>query len=154
MATNSTYQLKQQLPADVDSSSSVDQYRFFLNISNGLLCVKDFYGVVTIVGGSGQFAFIHRAPVIGPASQLALLGESVKADPTGGVVTINLPTAAVGATGRPIKVISLTDMIGPPAINIVPTGAETINGDPVKVINTPRQRYTLESDGANWLVVD
>jgi hypothetical protein len=153
MATNSTYQLRRQLPADVDSSSSVDQYRVFLNDTNGLLCMKDFLGVVTVIGGAGQIVFIHRAPLTGPAVQLALLGESVKADPTGGVVTVNLPSAA-GATGFQIKVISLADMIGPPAIDIVPFGAETINGDLTKSLTTPRERMTLESDGASWLVVD
>lgn len=153
MATNSTFQLKRQPSGDVDSSSSVDQFRVFLDDSNGLLSTKDFYGVVTVIGGSGQSVSIHRAPVIGPAAQLALIGESVKADPTLGIVAINLPTA-VGVAGRQIKVISLTDMIGPPAVNLVPFGAETINGDPTKSLTTPRERMVIESDGANWLVVD
>jgi len=153
MATNSTFQLRQQPAGDVDSSSSADQFRVFLDDSNGLLSMKDFFGVVTVIGGSGQTVATHRPPVVGPAAQLALINESVKADPTAGIVTVNLPTA-VGVTGRQIKVISLTDMIGPPAINLVPFGAETINSDPSKSLTTPRERMVIESDGANWLVVD
>ena len=135
------------------NASAPGRKRLFLSIVDGLFKTKDFAGVVAPLAGAATPVFIHRPPVIGPAVQLALINETVKADPTAGIVTINLPTA-VGYAGYQIKVVSLTDMIGPPVVNIVPNGAETINSDASKTITSPRERYTLESDGANWLVVD
>jgi hypothetical protein len=139
--------------ATVPVASAAPRKRLFLDTLDGLFKTKDSAGVVLPLGGTAIAVFTHRPPVIGPAVQLALINETVKADPTAGVVTINLPSAA-GYAGYMLKVVSLTDMIGPPAVNIVPFGVETINSDPSKMLTTPRERMTLESDGVNWLVVD
>lgn len=151
MAANFDFQPEPEGP--MPNASSPSRKRLFLSSFDGLFKTKDFNGVVLPLAGVAVPVFIHRPPVIGPAVQLALINETVKVDPSAGVVTVNLPSAG-GFAGYQIKVVSLTDMIGPPVVNIVPDGAETINSDTSKTITTPRERYTLESDGVNWLVVD
>lgn len=151
MASNA--QFKKTLAGDVPVSDDVTYLRMFID-SFGVAKLKDYLGIVTNVGGaSTALIWTHRPDVVGPGSVTALVYETVKVDPSGGLVTVNLPTA-VGVTGQQLKVVSLTDMIGPPAVDIVPLGLETINSDPSKSLTTPRERMTLESDGANWLVVD
>jgi len=151
MAANFDFQAEAEGP--MPNASAPGRLRLFLSSFDGLFKTKDFLGVVLPLAGVAVPVFTHRPPVIGPAVQLALINETVKADPTAGIVTINLPSA-VGYAGYQLKVVSLTDMIGPPVVDIVPMGLETINSDASKSLTTPRERMTLESDGANWLVVD
>jgi hypothetical protein len=151
MASN--IQFASEVAGSIPVASAPGKVRLFRDIADGLFKFKDNIGNITTLGGGGALVWVHRAPVIGPAVQLAVIYETVKVDPTAGIVMVNLPTA-VGFAGQQLKVVSLTDMIGPPAVNIIPDGSETINGDPSKSLTTPRERMTLESDGANWLVVD
>ena len=151
MASN--IQFASEVAGSIPVASAPGKVRLFRDIADGLFKFKDNIGNITTLGGGGALVWVHRPVVVGPGVITALIYETVKVDPTAGIVTVNLPTA-VGVAGQQLKVVSLTDIIGPPVVNIVPLGLETINGDPSKSLTTPRERMTLESDGANWLVVD
>jgi hypothetical protein len=155
MATNSTFQLKRQLPADVDSSSSVDQFRIFLNQATGLLSMKDFFGVVTVIGGLQNVNFTHNA-VIGFAQSPYAAGqrETVKVDPSAGLVVVRLPTA-IGNAGSQVQVVSKSPLPGPPPNQIQVQGilGQLINGVANFFLTTAEESFVVESDGANWLIL-
>lgn len=147
MSTDSTYQLRRKVAASVSNAEDADQLRIFLDDATGLLAAKDSSGVVTPIGADG--AFIHNPVVTSAASPYAaVIRETVKVDPSGGPVQVDLPTA-VGNAGRQIQVINVTTSTNP--ITSVPFGAQTVNGSPNYVMNTPRERVLLESDGSNWI---
>lgn len=149
--TNSTFQLREKDPADVQDADSADQLRIFWNVLTGMLAAKDSAGVVSNIGGSGGVPFIHNAVVLtGVSPYLSVVRETVKVNPAGGVV-ITLPTA-VGNTGQKVKVINVTVDVTP--INVNTQGGQTVDGAASPhVMITPRERVVLESDGANWVIV-
>lgn len=143
-------------PGSVDNASSATRKRLFLNQATGTFSTKDQAGAVNPVS-STPGAWIHNAVVTNPpfttgAPYTASVFETVKVDPSGGDIRVVLPTA-VGIAGAQVKVVSLSDDISPNLIVVDGNSAETINGDLTRNLNTPRQRITVESDGANWLVV-
>lgn len=151
MASNA--QFKKELAASIPVADTSGYVRMFIDLSDGFLKLKDHLGNV-YVPLSQLVPFIHNPTIIAPqAPYAAVYQETVKVFPDGGVQTVQLPTA-VGYSGRQIKVVSTTDTIGPPTITVLPFGGETINGDSNKTLTTPRERYTFESDGTNWIVVD
>jgi len=150
MTTEGTFDLKEN---NSPSPAGIGRRRLSVT-SAGVPRLTNSAGVTTPIGGGGSNVWIHNIPVVvGASPYLATIQETVKVDADTGAITIQLPTA-VGIAGQQLKVVSLSDTIGPPVCTLQPFGAETINSDPTKTITTPRERYTLESDGANWLVVD
>jgi len=150
---SSNAEFKAEVTTDIPVASGPSLKRLFLDIADGFFKTKDSAGNVAPIA-TLAIPFIHNPTIIAPqVPYLAVYQETVKVFPDAGLQTVLLPTA-IGFPGRQIKVVSTTDMIGPPTITITPFGVETINGDPSKTITTPRERYTLESDGAVWLVVD
>jgi len=145
--TDYTIEFTERDPADVLPASGPEQYRLFINSLTGLLSTMDDSGVVTaLVSG-----FIHNPTVlVGDSPYTSVVRETVKVDPTGGAIQIDLPTA-VGIAGRRIKVVNVTVDLTP--ITVTPDGIETINGFPDHVMNTPNERVAVESDGTNWIVV-
>ncbi|MBA3758926.1 MAG: hypothetical protein H0X07_00165 [Gemmatimonadales bacterium] len=75
---------------------------------------------------------------------------SIYADCTAGVVTLTLPTA-VGIAGR-IYHFKKTDAAAN-AMTLDGNGAETIDGALTLSTTTRYAAYTLQSDGANWMVL-
>jgi hypothetical protein len=150
---SSNAEFEEELPGDIPVASSAVRRRVFLDQTDGFFKTKDSLGNVAPIA-TLALPFIHNAPVTNAMSPyVAAIQETVKVDVDTGAITVLLPTA-IGSAGSQIKVVSLSDTIGPNPCTIVPFGPQTINGDPSKVLLTPRERYTLESDGANWLVVD
>lgn len=84
------------------------------------------------------------------AEYTASWGETVPVDPTGGAVTINLPTA-VGNAGRRITVKE----VGGSTNQITVDGHEdeTIDGQATVASTTARNAMTFESDGSDVLIV-
>jgi len=120
--------------------------------SAGVLSLTNSLGVTTPV--AGWQPWVHNAVVLFAATPYAAsIQETVKVDPVGGAVQIDLPTA-VGIAGFQIKVVSLSDLLVPNVITVDALGGQTINGVLTKTLTTPRERIVVESDGANWLVVD
>lgn len=152
--TNSTFQLRERDPADVENASSPDQFRIFLNALNGLLCTKDSAGVVTVIGGGGGSVATTMTSVVGPASHNASTQQTVLCNPAAGAITVNLPTA-VGNTGLLIEIVNVTAVVTP--ITVQAAGGQNIIGDdgtaPTLVMNTPNERRYLRSNGTNaWIV--
>jgi hypothetical protein len=121
----------------------------------GALELTDTLGITTPVGGGGGGnIWIHNPPVtVGMSPYAASIQETVKVDVDTGVISVTLPSA-IGLTGRQLKVLSLSDNISPPVCTVSPTFGQTLNGGPNWTLTTPRERLVVESDGANWLVVD
>lgn len=71
---------------------------------------------------------------------------------SGGAFTATLPTA-VGYAGKRV-VLKRTDQTLANAITIATTSSQTIDLSSTKNLMTQNESYELESDGANWYVVD
>lgn len=151
MAAN--IEFPEEAPGGVPVASAVSRRRVFLDQTDGFFKTKDSLGNVAPIA-TLAVPFIHNAAVtIGMSPYNAAIQETVKVDVDTGVINVILPTA-IGNAGFQVKVVSLSDAITPNICTITPFGGQTINGDPTKTLTTPRERYALESDGANWLVVD
>ena len=72
----------------------------------------------------------------------------IKADTTGGVFSITLPTA-VGNTAT----IIIKKTAGTPSLTVDGAGTETIDDGLTAVINIVYESITLVSDNSNWLIV-
>ena len=80
----------------------------------------------------------------------ASVGEIVRADPSGGTFTINLPTAAsIGGQGIWIKNVTADTT----AITVDGNGSETIDGATTVSMTTARQSLYIVSDGTNWMTM-
>jgi hypothetical protein len=66
--------------------------------------------------------------------------------------TVTLPTA-VGCTGK-VFTIKKTDVTLANIITIATTSSQTIDGATTTTLNTQYETLTLQSDGANWQVLD
>jgi len=152
MSANVEFQEETQ--AAIPVASSVIRKRLFLDTSDGFFKTKDSAGnVAPIATLALPWLHLNTGVVVGDSPYAAAAQETVKVDVNTGLITVQLPTA-VGIAGNQIKVVSLSDTIGPNTCTILPVGGQTINGDPSKTLTTPRERLTVESDGFNWLVVD
>lgn len=79
------------------------------------------------------------------------IGELIRADPTGGPVTVNLPAIDPFNTGQEVTVKNVTGLAT--EITVTPAGADTIDGAATFIITTGFQAATFVSDGAgNWVV--
>lgn len=151
MAANIEFQ--EEAPGSVPVASSGIRKRVFLDQTDGFFKTKDALGVVAPIA-TLAIPFIHNAAVTNAMSPYnAVAQETVKVNVDTGAINVILPTA-IGNAGNQVKIVSLSDTIGPNVCTITPFGGQTINSDPTKTLTTPRERMTLESDGANWLVVD
>jgi len=73
-------------------------------------------------------------------------GETINC--TSGTFTVNLPTA-VGIQGTFFQLVNS----GLGTITLDPNGTETINGSPTISLITQYTSRTVQSDGANWIVI-
>ncbi|MGK3981264.1 hypothetical protein WMF38_57235 [Sorangium sp. So ce118] len=80
----------------------------------------------------------------------AAYGQTVRCDPTSAGFTVNLPTA-VGKTG--VRIIVKNTTASTNTITLDGNASETIDGSATFAMSTARQCVTLESDGANWLII-
>jgi len=76
--------------------------------------------------------------------------DVVLCDATGGIFTVNLPTA-VGIAGVK-KTVKKIDSSGN-AITVDPSGAQTIDGAATHSLSSQWAKVTVMSDGANWQIV-
>jgi len=171
--TNRTFELLERISADILPASGPGRLRMFLDQATGKLTGKDVAGIDHVVSGptgatgssgptgatgatgatgpAGVAAWIHNAPVVFPAPPYpSVPQETVKADPTGGPGNILLPPAPP-IVGQQVKVINITVSVNPISVDAQP--GEFIDGAPSYVMNTPRERLVVESDGINWIVV-
>ena len=84
------------------------------------------------------------------ATYTARYGELVRADPTGGGFTVNLPTA-YSVTGRIIGIKNASASTN--TITIDGSGAETIDGAATATITVAQVSLILVSDGSNWIII-
>lgn len=93
---------------------------------------------------------VRTVTSIKTGNYVAVVGETVRFDPSGGTFNVTLPTA-VGVAGRRVVTKNVTsDVTG---ITIDTTGGQTIDGAASTPSNTAFDARTFESDGANWMEV-
>jgi hypothetical protein len=104
---------------------------------------------VTVTGNT-TFGAAVNFPVTSVSTNTTLGNTHflVLVNATGGAVTITLPSAS-GNTGR-MYVIMKTDASAN-SVTIAPTGGQFINGAASISFNTQWQKYTVMSDGSNWV---
>lgn len=93
-----------------------------------------------------------QGPVVTNADSpyMAQYNETVKVDPSGGAVTIVLPTP-IGVEGQRVNVKNVTTDTTP--ITVQSVGAETLDGQPNQILTVAYERLIVESDGANYMVM-
>src|SRR5215213_3298893 len=98
-----------------------------------------------IVSSDGQTASDVRT--VTGAVTVRPIDRVLKANAAGGVVTVNLPSAAPNlVTYTVIK----SDATGN-TVTIDPAGTETVNGAATRVLSSQWETVTLKSDGSNWI---
>lgn len=150
--TNNSFQLRVRVPADVLPADSADQLRFFLG-AGGVLLAKDSSNNTVVIGGVSSFT--HGAVItVADSPYAAAIQETVKADPTAGVVDVDLPTA-VGNTGLKVQVtvVFTHGVVAPNAVNVRGTLGQLINGQASIPLTVGGQSLIVESDGANWVPI-
>lgn len=100
-----------------------------------------------IVSYNGQAASDVRT--VTGAVTVRPIDRVLKADASGGAVTVNLPSAAPNLVEY---TIIKSDATGN-TVTVDPSGSQTINGAATHVLSTQWASVTLRSDGANWLAV-
>ncbi|MCX5365970.1 hypothetical protein OG864_45550 [Streptomyces sp. NBC_00124] len=73
----------------------------------------------------------------------------LRADASGGAVTVNLPSAAPNLVEYTIIKADATGN----TVTVDPAGSETINGAATRVLSAQWETVTLRSDGTNWLAI-
>lgn len=82
----------------------------------------------------------------------AVIGDLVRANPTGGGFTITLPAIAAANSGQHITVKNTSLSVN--TLTIAPTGANTIDGSTLTTITSAFGALDFVSDGAgNWMVL-
>jgi hypothetical protein len=109
-----------------------------------VLIASDATGIVST---NGQTASESRT--VSGAVTVRPIDRVLKADASGGAVTVNLPSAAPNpVTYSVIK----SDATGN-TVTVDPAGSETINGAATRVLSAQWETVTLKSDGTNWIAV-
>lgn len=75
---------------------------------------------------------------------------TINGDATGGIFTLTLPTA-VSKSGQ-IYVLRKSDASGN-AITVATTSSQTINGSTTQSLASQYSTITVQSDGANWMII-
>lgn len=73
----------------------------------------------------------------------------LKADASGGAVTVNLPSAAP----NPVVYTIIKSDVSVNTVTIDPFSTQTINGASTRVLSAQWETVTLQSDGSNWLAI-
>lgn len=73
----------------------------------------------------------------------------LKADASGGAVTVNLPSAAP----NPVTYTIIKSDASGNTVTIDPFGSQTINGSATRVLSAQWETVTLRSDGTNWIAI-
>lgn len=76
----------------------------------------------------------------------------IRADASSGALTVTLPTA-VGITGKTYTIKRIDILASSVLVTIATTSSQTIDTAPSHYL-WPGEHITLESDGANWVVID
>lgn len=125
-------------------------WKYILKTSAGVAVTTEdeIPGAVTIP--SATFAK-PQSPTLTKASNYTItttdLGYLIKADPTGGNITLTLPSAITAGDGATIWV----QHVGTAGkVTIVPPGAQTVNGGASVFILRPYAWFRITSDAANW----
>lgn len=98
---------------------------------------------------SGIFTAIRQATGV---VNLSNFDSTLFADTNTGVVTANLPSAAL-LGGRIYIIMDESGNAATNNITIVPIGGQTINGAASYVINTNYGQAILQSNGSDWFVI-
>lgn len=92
------------------------------------------------------------AIALGPAGTIAAYGDLKRVDPTGGAMTVTLPTINRVDAGK--KVTVKNSSASPNVITISPAGGQTIDAAASATIAVGRGALTFRADGgANWEIV-
>jgi len=149
---SSNIQFVKEAAAAVPNATAANKSRVFQDTADNIFKTKDNLGNILPISGVQSFSWTVVGPITNGTSPYTVLVpfETVRVDPSGGQVDINLITA-VGNAGRQIKVKNTTASPNPIVIDAF--GAETIDGNLTWTMITPREFAVLESDGANWMIV-
>lgn len=80
--------------------------------------------------------------------------ESVYADSTSGVITVNLPAISSSNSGKRVSIKDKQGTSSTNNITVSPDGSNTIDGASSFVISLDRDSIVLESDGASeWALI-
>lgn len=90
------------------------------------------------------------APTTVTAPYLALATDRTILATASAALTISLPTAA-GRAGKRYTIKKMDSSAN--VVTIDPNGAETIDGAATHGLTTQYARVTIESNGANWIIV-
>jgi hypothetical protein len=105
-------------------------------------------GAITIP--SSTFAQ-PQMPVLSKATNYTIttadLGKKILADPTGGNITLTMPSAVSAGNGG---IVEIEHVGSAGKVTIVPAGAQTIDGGSSVILIRPFAWFRLTSDGANW----
>lgn len=103
-------------------------------------------GSTTVVGRGTQYP--NRT--VSSSYPVTLSDHTIRANATGGAFPVTL-LSAVGIAGRTYT-IKKTDSSGN-AVTVATTSAQTIDGQPTYPLSSQYSTVTVESDGANWIIV-
>jgi len=81
----------------------------------------------------------------------AVVGELVKVDPSGGVITVTLPDA-IAAHGESVCVFDYGAASATHNITVSTVHSQTITPSSAGTLSTNSIAKTYTSDGANWIV--
>ena len=100
------------------------------------------------VKGSVTFSIVTKVYTDSPYTILAT-DYTILADATGGAITVTLPTA-VGIPGRTYVIKKIDSSTN--AVTIGTTSSQHIDANTTKALYQQYNSYTVQSDGANWVV--
>lgn len=146
MAANTSYFFGGMLPVYATESRLLERY-FGVQIYNTDLedGESNWGASVPAEGFVGKFTSIDDTDSPYDASP----GETVFADTTNGVITVNLPAAAA-LVGREVTVLRTS--AGGNAVTLDPNGAETINGAANDSLGSQYSAITAISDGTELFI--
>ena len=141
-------EFEEKSAAALENATSATRKRLVLD-TDGTFKTKSDTGVIAPL--AGVIVRVHNAVVVfGASPYAASINETVKVDPSGGAITIDLPTAA-GLAGQLIRVKNVTTVVTP--ITVDAFGSETIDGSLTFVMSSPGEDLAVESDGVNWMIM-
>lgn len=105
---------------------------------------------ITNSGNDATLAALNKITSVSANTVLDSTYGTVKVDASGGTRTITLPTA-VGISGKIYTIIKSDSADN--SVIVATTSSQTINGLTTYVMRVQNESVTIQSDGANWVIL-